>query len=89
MASKDSGTGPDGAVVGPANVVISAAVRTSRTTTWSVNYRQWAPTYGNDVAGTESLVAAVGPSFEGGPISSRAILGNIASSALGETHPPQ
>jgi len=48
---------------GVANVVISAAARAPRTTTWSVNYWQWAPSYGNDVAGTESLVAAVTPSF--------------------------
>jgi hypothetical protein len=60
---KDSGTGADGASAGPANVVISAAARTPRTTTWSVNYWQWAPTYGNDVPGTESLVAAVAPSY--------------------------
>ena len=59
---KDSGAGPDGAV-NPANVVISAVTRTPRTTTWSVNYWQWAPTYGSYVAGTESLVAAVTPSF--------------------------
>ena len=59
---EDGGTGADG-VAGPANVVISAAARTLRTTTWSVNYWQWAPTYGNNVAGTESLVAAVTPSF--------------------------
>jgi len=62
-ASKDGGTGADGATLGPANVVISATARTSRATTWSVNYWQWAPTYGNDVVGTESLVAAVAPAF--------------------------
>jgi hypothetical protein len=61
-ARNDGGSGADGAA-GPANVVISAAPRTPRTTTWSVNYWQWAPTYGNYVAGTESLVAAVTPSF--------------------------
>jgi hypothetical protein len=61
-ASHDGGPGAGGAA-GPANVVISAAVRTPRTTTLSVNYWQWAPTYGNYVAGTESLVAAVTPSF--------------------------
>ena len=38
--SKDSGTVADGASAGPANVVISAAARTPRTTTWSVNYWQ-------------------------------------------------
>ena len=61
-ASHDGGPGAGGAA-GPANVVISAAARTPRTTTLSVNYWQWAPTYGNYVAGTESLVAAVTPSF--------------------------
>jgi len=59
----DGGVGLDGAVAPAANVVISASARTPRTTTWSVNYWQWSPTYGSDVAGTESLVAAVKPSF--------------------------
>ena len=65
---QDSGAGAGGSVgaggaAGPANVVISASARSARTTTWSVNYWQWTPTWGNYVAGTESLVAAVTPSF--------------------------
>ena len=44
-----------------APVVISAATPTPRTTTWSVNYWQWSPTYGDDVTGTDALVAALKP----------------------------
>jgi hypothetical protein len=56
--------GPDsGAVAVAPNVVISAATPTARTTTWSVNYWQWTPTWGNNVAGTESLVAALTPAY--------------------------
>lgn len=60
--SRDAGAGRDAAGVA-LNVVISAATPTPRTTTWSVNYWTWAPSYGNDVAGTEALLAAVKPSF--------------------------
>ncbi|HVT10111.1 MAG TPA: hypothetical protein VHO67_21770 [Polyangia bacterium] len=38
-------------------LVVSVKSPKPRTTTWSVNYWMWSPSYGNDVAGTESLVA--------------------------------
>jgi hypothetical protein len=56
----------EGATAGtPGSVVISAAAaaRTARTATWSVNYWTWPPSYGDPVAGTETLVTALGPSF--------------------------
>ncbi len=43
--------------------MISAASPAPRTTTWSVNYWQWTPTWGDAVAGTETLVAALKPSY--------------------------
>ena len=43
--------------------MVSAAAPTARTATLSVNYWQWTPTWGNDVAGTEALIAAVKPSY--------------------------
>jgi hypothetical protein len=48
-----------GADAGPAAspLVVSAATRTPRTTTWSVNYWQWMPSYGDDVTGTDALMA--------------------------------
>ena len=54
------GGGGGGAVAG-SPVVISTSVRKPRTTTWSVNYWQWAPTYGDDVSDTDALVAALRP----------------------------
>ena len=56
----DGGATASGGVSG-APVVISAATPTPRTTTWSVNYWQWSPTYGDDVTGTDALVAALKP----------------------------
>jgi hypothetical protein len=44
-------------------LVVSAAAPAPRTGTWSVNYWQWTPTWGDDVAGTEALVAALKPSY--------------------------
>ena len=44
-------------------VVISAATRTPRTTTWSVNYWQWMPAFGDDITGTDTLVAALKPAI--------------------------
>jgi len=38
-------------------LVVSAATPTPRTTTWSVNYWQWMPSYGDDVTGTDPLMA--------------------------------
>jgi hypothetical protein len=48
-----------GSDAGPAAspLVVSAATRTPRTTTWSVNYWQWMPSYGDDVTGTEASMA--------------------------------
>jgi hypothetical protein len=43
--------------------VISAGSPTPVATTWSVNYWMWAPSYGDDVSGTETLVAPLKPSF--------------------------
>jgi hypothetical protein len=57
-ASRPVDAGP---IVSASPVVISAATRTPRTTTWSVNYWQWMPTYGDDVTGTDALVAALKP----------------------------
>ncbi len=42
-------------------VVISTATRTPRTTTWSVNYWQWVPAFGDEITGTDTLVAALEP----------------------------
>jgi hypothetical protein len=44
-------------------LVISTASITPRTTTWSVNYWMWAPTYTDDVSGTEAQVAALKPAY--------------------------
>jgi hypothetical protein len=55
----DAGTDAGGAP--PTPVVISTATRTPRTTTWSVNYWQWMPTYGDGITGTDALVAALKP----------------------------
>jgi hypothetical protein len=53
----------DDAGLGARPVVISASVRTSRSTTWSVNYWQWMPAYVDEVSGTEDLVTALGPAI--------------------------
>ncbi|HMF40034.1 MAG TPA: hypothetical protein VKQ32_05045 [Polyangia bacterium] len=55
----DGGGGVDAAVGTP--VVISTTNRRDRTTTLSVNYWQWAPTYGDYTTGTDALVAALRP----------------------------
>jgi hypothetical protein len=47
----------------PSPLVVSAATRTPRTTTWSVNYWDWMPAYGDDVTGTDALVAALKPAL--------------------------
>jgi hypothetical protein len=52
---------PDGGVsVTPSPVVISAKTRTPVTTTRSINYWMWTPTYGDDIAGTETQIAPLG-----------------------------
>jgi hypothetical protein len=57
-----AGTGGSGSAVS-GQIVVSAAKRTQRTGTFGLNYWQWAPTYGNNVAGTEEAVAALAPRF--------------------------
>jgi hypothetical protein len=59
-AGSDGGTD-----AGPAAspLVVSAATRTPRTTTWSVNYWQWMPSYGDDVTGTDALMAPLEASY--------------------------
>ena len=60
--SADGGGDADaGPTVPVSRVVISTATRTPRTTTWSVNYWDWMPTLGDDVTGTDALVAALKP----------------------------
>jgi hypothetical protein len=57
-------TGPaDAGTVFARPIVVSAATRTARTTTWSVNYADWTPASGDDVAGTEDLVRALAPAL--------------------------
>ncbi len=57
--------GAAGAPVAVTAVTIQAATatRTPRTTTWSVNYWTWTPDFGNDLPGTEALVAALTPTY--------------------------
>ncbi len=55
------GAGGAGVTVTP--VTVSTTTRTPRTTSWSVNYWTWMPTYGNDVTGTEAMVAALTPTY--------------------------
>jgi len=55
-----SGEAGAGALVTPSPVVISAKVRTPVTTTRSINYWMWSPTYGDDISGTEKQVAPLG-----------------------------
>jgi hypothetical protein len=57
-----AGGGAD-AGISPSPLVVSAATRMPRTTTLSVNYWQWMPAYGDDVAGTEAQVAALAPAL--------------------------
>jgi hypothetical protein len=56
------GGGTD-AGISPNPLVVSAAARTPRTTTLSVNYWQWMSAYGDDVAGTDAQIAALAPAF--------------------------
>src|SRR6185312_4437877 len=57
------GQGAGGASLTVTPLVISAAAPTPRAMSLSVNYWQWTPTWGNDVAGTEALVAALKPGY--------------------------
>jgi len=42
-------------------IIVSAVTRKPRTTTWSVNYWNWMPSYGDEVTGTETAIAALKP----------------------------
>jgi hypothetical protein len=55
--------GGGGSSVVTGMVVISAAAPVARTATLGVNYWTWVPSYGNNVAGTESAVADLRPAF--------------------------
>ena len=60
-AGSQGGTPASDASGSVGTVVVSAATRTPRTTTWSVNYWTWMPSYGDDVTGTETQIAALKP----------------------------
>jgi hypothetical protein len=62
-AGSGGGGGGDASIGNPSPLVVSTTARHPRTTTMAVNYWQWAPAFGNYVAGTESLVAAVAPAL--------------------------
>jgi hypothetical protein len=47
----------DAGVVAASPLVVSAATRTPRTTTWSINYWLWMPAFGDDVTGTDAQIA--------------------------------
>jgi hypothetical protein len=55
-ASGAGGSGGAGGAIPMSTVVVSAAARSARTTTWSVNYWDWMPSFGDDVTGTETLI---------------------------------
>ncbi|MGD0837677.1 MAG: hypothetical protein ABSB49_13625, partial [Polyangia bacterium] len=56
------GAAPSGTT--PASpVIVSAAQPAQRTTTLAVNYWQWMPSYGDDITGTDGLVAALEPAL--------------------------
>jgi hypothetical protein len=62
-SSGAGGAGGAGGSVSTQPLVVSTATRTPITTTRSVNYWEWMPSYGNEVAGTETLVAALKPAL--------------------------
>ena len=62
-ASTDAGTTGGNANVSVSTVVVSAATPRQRTTTWSVNYWMWMPSFGDNVSGTETQVAALKPAI--------------------------
>ncbi len=64
-AANNTDAGPAGGntSVNVSTVVVSTATRRARTTTWSVNYWMWMPTYGDNVTGTEAQVAALKPAI--------------------------
>jgi hypothetical protein len=58
-----AGAGGAGGSVPSQPLVVSTATRTPITTTRSVSYWDWMPSYGSSVAGTEALVAALRPAI--------------------------
>ncbi|HEY6476364.1 MAG TPA: hypothetical protein VI456_07250 [Polyangia bacterium] len=63
QAGQAGAGGAGGAPLMVTPLTVSTATGTPRATSWSVNYWTWMPTYGNDVAGTEALVAALTPTY--------------------------
>jgi hypothetical protein len=65
QAGAGGGGGQAGAGLTVTPVTVSAATtaRTTRTTSWSVNYWMWSPTYGDALPGTEAQVAALTPTY--------------------------
>lgn len=57
------GSGGAGGGVPTQPLVVSTATRTPITTTRSVNYWQWMPSYGDAVTGTDTLVGALKPAL--------------------------
>jgi hypothetical protein len=63
LANGDGGSADTAARPVNSTIVVSATTRRPRTTTWSVNYWNWMPSYGDDVTGTETAIAALKPAF--------------------------
>jgi hypothetical protein len=62
-AFADGGASSSGGPAAGASVRISLARRTERAGTWGLNYWMWAPTYGDNVTGTENQVEGLAPRF--------------------------
>ncbi len=60
-AGSQGGTPGSDSGVSVGTVMVSTATRRPRTTTWSINYWQWMPSYGDYTTGTEALVAELKP----------------------------
>jgi hypothetical protein len=63
---RKGGAGGAGGAAGAVTVTpvtVSTKTRSPRTTSWSVNYWDWMPDFGNSVAGTEAQVAALTPTY--------------------------
>ena len=63
LANGDGGHADIAAQPVTGTIVVSAATPRPRTTTWSVNYWNWMPSYGDDVTGTETAIAALNPAL--------------------------
>ena len=63
LANGDGGIADTAAQPVTGTIVVSAATPRPRTTTWSVNYWNWMPSYGDDVTGTETAIAALKPAI--------------------------